>query len=74
MLILLAGVMRTSDRRHGSVGEMYANQRHMMVLVVEFAGVWNTYLLDLYGRMIRLPEVECHTTVPVMQVRIRVGE
>lgn len=24
--------MRTSDRRHGSVGEMYANQRHMMIL------------------------------------------
>lgn len=29
--MLFAGVIRTSDNRHGSVGEMYANQRHMMV-------------------------------------------
>lgn len=28
--MLLAGVIRTSERRHGSDGEMYANQRHMM--------------------------------------------
>ena len=25
-----AGLMSTSDRRHGSSGEMYANQRHIV--------------------------------------------
>ena len=28
--MLFAGAIRTSDKRHGSVGEMYANQRHMV--------------------------------------------
>jgi hypothetical protein len=26
----LAGVIRTSERRQGSSGEMYANQRHIL--------------------------------------------
>lgn len=38
MLILFAGVIRTSDKRHGSVGEMYANQRHMVAIRVERRG------------------------------------
>lgn len=28
--MLFAGVIRTSDSRQGSIGEMYANQRHML--------------------------------------------
>lgn len=31
--MLLAGVIRTSDSRHGSVGDMYANQRHILAIM-----------------------------------------
>jgi hypothetical protein len=44
--MLLAGVMRTSERRHGSSGEMYANQRHMVALK-KGGTVWGEELLKL---------------------------
>lgn len=33
--MLFAGVMRTSERRHGSVGEIYANHRHIIPLKLQ---------------------------------------
>lgn len=60
--------MRTSDRRHGSVGEMYANQRHMMILGGgEFS--FSFFCVSVYGTIWDFCEVKSNLYIHVLRRR-----